>query len=63
MLSYPNPHLTNMSICNTIMKIIAFREMVTFKHQTTHQFQHRIQLLLHPQMIKDVNYLVQYTRI
>ena len=36
--------------------------MVTFKHQTTHQFQHLLHLLLHQQMTKDVNYLVQYMR-
>ena len=37
--------------------------MVTFQHQTTHQFQHLLHLMLHPQMTKYVHYLVQYIRI
>ena len=37
--------------------------MTTFQHQNTHQFQHLLHLMLHPQMTKDVHYLVQNTRI
>ena len=40
MLYYMYPHLTNMSICNTIMNIRTFREKLTFQRQTTNYFQH-----------------------
>ena len=57
------PHLINMSIWNTTINIITVRSIVKFQPQRTHQFQHWLHLLLHQQMAKDVNYLVQYMRI
>ena len=63
MICYLHPHLTNMSIWNTIINIITFREIVTFKHQKARQFHHLLHLLLYQQITKDVPYLAQYMRI
>ena len=61
-ICYLHPRIIITTICNTIMNIITLISMVTFQHQTTHHFQHLLHLLSHQQMMKDVNYLVQYMR-
>ena len=61
-LCYLHPHLINMLIWNTIINTINFWAMIKFQYKISHQFQHWLQLLLHQQMTKDSNYLVQYTR-
>ena len=45
-----------------LINIITFIAVVTFQHQTTHQLQHLIHVLLHQQTAKGVQYLIQYTR-
>ena len=55
-ICYLHPHLINMPIGNAIINIINFWSMLTFQHQTNHQFQHWLHLMLHQQMTKDVQY-------